>query len=465
MSLRRAFLVFAAGLGFLGLIGAGGLIVFTTALHRITANVENTVESVRITEEFEIELLSHRGTQDNLALVATEGRLRQHLADAARFVGSAQEQALLTRMRSELDAYIEASDRDAVAESFLALPRDRTASQFEALLASSGELVRTNVEQSRELRRLAAAWDRKANILGTAIIVILIGGLVALALFVRRAVFGPAVSIAAAVERYSKGERASRAPEHGAAEFRNIAFRFNDMASTIEHQREQQMTFLAGVAHDLRNPLSVLKLAGGLISPQRPLPPEGQIRESWARIRRQIERLERMVSDFLDTASIEAGTLELQVESADLTELARATIQLFEPTAPAHRLSLSAPRDAVLVACDPMRIEQVLNNLVSNAIKYSPRGGEVRVVIEHEDEAIVLTVRDEGVGISLEDLGHLFEAFRRTSTARASAKGVGLGLFVARRIVESHGGRLTVESAPGKGSTFRVEFPARPSLD
>jgi signal transduction histidine kinase len=172
-----------------------------------------------------------------------------------------------------------------------------------------------------------------------------------------------------------------------------------------------------------------------------------------------------MVFDFVDAARIEAGRLELQLETCDVREIARVPIDLFEPTAPAHRLSLVAPHEPVLVTCDPARIEQVLNNLLSNAIKYSPRGGRVTVAIEPRDDFVALSVTDEGVGISAEDRALIFEPFRRTGSSKESVPGVGLGLFIAKRIVESHGGRITVGSAPEKGSTFRVELPTRPRAE
>lgn len=463
LSLRRAFLGLATGLVVLGVIASGGLIMFTTALHRTTVDMETAVESVRIAEEFEIDLLSHRATEDGLARIATEGRLRQRLLDAARYVSSTQEEELLRRTTTELDAYIEAFHRASATQRELSALQAGSQPQFETVFASARELIQMNVEQSRALRRTAAAWDRSAKLLGTAIIALLLGGLLALGLFIRRAVFGPAVAIAEAVDRYSKGDRASRAPEEGAAEFRRIARRFNEMALTIERQREHQMAFLAGVAHDIRNPLSALKMAGAVISADKPLPPEDRIRQSYGRVQRQIGRLERMVLDFLDAARIEAGQLELQLEECDLREIAGATLELFEPTAPAHRLSLTAPRDPVMATCDPARLEQVLNNLVSNAIKYSPQGGPVAIVIESQHGAVVLTVTDEGLGMSAEDLEHIFEPFRRSSASMESVPGIGLGLFVARRIIESHGGQITVESALGRGSTFRVELPTHAS--
>jgi signal transduction histidine kinase len=206
-------------------------------------------------------------------------------------------------------------------------------------------------------------------------------------------------------------------------------------------------------------------MASALISPDKPLPPEDRIRQLVARVQRQTDRLERMVSDFLDAARIEAGTLELQMEECDARTIAHATVDLFEPTAPNHRLVLHAPDEKVRLTCDPARIEQVLNNLVSNAIKYSPRGGEVRVLVENREDVVAIAVSDEGVGISSEDRNHLFEPFRRGDASTGSIPGVGLGLFVAQKIVEAHGGRMIVTSELGRGSTFTLILPVKSRAD
>src|SRR5262249_39563657 len=124
-----------------------------------------------------------------------------------------------------------------------------------------------------------------------------------------------------------------------------------------------------------------------------------------------------------------------------------------------HALIVSAPDEPVRLRCDPMRIEQVLANLVNNAIKYSPPGGTVRVTVAPRPDAAVVSVADEGVGMSADELAHVFDPFRRGAGTSHAVPGTGLGLFVARRIVEAHDGGITVASAPGAGSTFTVRIP------
>jgi signal transduction histidine kinase len=233
------------------------------------------------------------------------------------------------------------------------------------------------------------------------------------------------------------------------------------MAQTLDRQRADQLAFLAGVAHDIRNPLGALKLATDMIPPDRPLPPEPRMRQLVTRIGRQIGRLERMAHDFLDASRIESGHLELRAEDCDARELVRVTLDLFEPAAASHQLEMSAPDEPVRVQCDPMRIEQVLTNLVNNAIKYSPPGGSVRVAIARRPDAVVISVADDGVGMSADEIDHVFDPFRRGGGAGHGVPGAGLGLFVARRIVEAHGGEIAVDSTPGAGSTFTVRLPVR----
>ncbi|MBK9265735.1 MAG: HAMP domain-containing histidine kinase [Polyangiaceae bacterium] len=466
MSLRRAFMVSAAAFASIALTAGVALIFFTSVLHRTASGIGNTVESIRIVEELEIELLAYRAMTEPLARVRNEGRLDRLIRNAGDHVSSPEEGELLANLERQTDEYTAAVRRAAASDrASISDIQESTQTEFDATFRLTRELINVNVDQGRALTNSAARADQWADWIGIGVLVFVVGGMGALAIWLRAAVYAPAVELARTIERYARGERTIRASDQGLAEFRLIARQFNDMASTIEGQREKQLAFLAGVVHDLRNPLSALKLASSFISPDKPLPTEERVRQSYSRVQRQVDRLERMTSDLLDAARIEAGILELQFDECDARSIAKATIDLFEPTAPAHRFVLHVPSEHIALQCDPARIEQVLNNLVSNAIKYSPRGGEVRLIVEQRDDSVVFSVSDEGVGMSKEDQAHLFEPFRRVGTSKETIPGVGLGLFVVRRIVEAHGGRITVESEFGRGSTFRVMLPAKPHAE
>jgi signal transduction histidine kinase len=261
------------------------------------------------------------------------------------------------------------------------------------------------------------------------------------------------------MRRFGAGDRSARAPENGPAELLVTARTFNEMAAALERQREAQLAFLGGIAHDLRNPLATLKLTAAVATmDERPLPPAAEIRTLFQRVDRQVVKLDRMVEDLLDAARVEAGRLSLELQRCDVRALVTEVVDQHRPAAPDHRIEVSLPADPVPVRCDPIRIEQVLANLVGNAIKYSPGGGRVRVGVTAEEGRATLSVTDQGLGIPFDEQGHIFEPFRR-GARHDGIPGMGLGLSVARRIVEAHGGALDVESAPGAGSVFRVRLP------
>jgi signal transduction histidine kinase len=168
-----------------------------------------------------------------------------------------------------------------------------------------------------------------------------------------------------------------------------------------------------------------------------------------------------MIDDILDAARIEAGELSLSVRDHDLKESIAGLVAVYAHGSRRHDIELRTPESPVVVVVDPLRIEQAVGNLVSNAIKYSPAGGKIEVELRVERAEAVITVRDRGLGIPPEELPHIFEPFRRGTDV---ATGAGLGLSVLHRIVTAHGGRVEVESEAGRGSTFRVRLPLRAPL-
>jgi signal transduction histidine kinase len=259
--------------------------------------------------------------------------------------------------------------------------------------------------------------------------------------------------------RFAGGDRAARVVPDGVQALRHSAESFNDMAASLERRHQELLTFLAGVAHDLRNPLAAMRMGVQFLDPEHREVPEEKARKTLELIGRQVTRLERMVGDFLDAARIESGHLELKLERQDVRAFAQEAVELYAASSMRHRIVFSAPETPVEVRCDGERIAQVVNNLVSNAIKYSPRGGDVLLSVSESHGEVIVSVTDSGIGISPADVQDIFEPFRRTGASRETAPGVGLGLSVARRIVEAHGGRIEVQSTVGVGSTFRLHLP------
>jgi signal transduction histidine kinase len=437
----------------LAVVGVGlaaALVVLTTSLHHGAYEIRSGAEGSRIGEEIELGLIALRDARDQAARDASEEFLHRQLSQADQYVGSSQERAVLATLSRKVDEYI-ATVNGANGDPLPA---------FQAAFAGTREWMRINAAQGRAVKVVETRWDRIALLASLVAISLIVLALAGLAWWMRRRVLIPAMELVGTIERYASGERAVRAPVDGAKELRTVAKQFNDMAATLERQRSGQLTFLAGVAHDLRNPLAALKLAVAMFPESRPLPPEPRVRVLLGRIGRQIVRIERMIYDLLDASSVEAGKLELVLEPVDMRDLVRATLDLFEPTLRTHELIVEMPETPVPVRCDPTRVEQVLCNLIGNAIKYSAEQSHVVITVRELPDEVTVAVTDEGPGLSPEDVAHVFEPFHRFGAVTELLPGIGLGLFVSRKIARAHGGDITVDTVPGIGATFTLRLPA-----
>ena len=271
-------------------------------------------------------------------------------------------------------------------------------------------------------------------------------------------VFRPVKLLAGSVDRFAAGDMTARAEVGGAEEIRRIAIAQNTMADALARTREDQLRYVATVVHDLRNPLAAVQLAVGYVTPKRPLPSEGRIREIFAMIGRQLRRLNSLVGDVLNAVQIEAGEIVLRKTICDLGQLAEESVSLFQSMSPYHQLELSCTGSTTLRA-DATRLEQVLNNLIGNAVKYSPHGSQVHVTVIGEDDWLSIAVSDEGPGISPSLQRQIFRPFSRGPSEHEEVEGIGLGLYVSKRILEAHGGSIEVSSSDGRGATFQATLP------
>jgi two-component system sensor histidine kinase/response regulator len=232
------------------------------------------------------------------------------------------------------------------------------------------------------------------------------------------------------------------------------------MAEEAVRVRDQ---FLSIASHELKTPLTTLKATIQLLDRQLRQPDldPDRLKAYGSRLRKELSRLEILVQDLLDASRIRQGQLELRPESVDLVQLAQQVLDRFDHVPerkPEHQLVLEVPK-AITGYWDPSRLDQVFTNLVSNALKYSPEGGEVRLSIHQSDSHALVAVSDRGIGMASDDQERLFQPFARSDDVRDSVAGVGLGLYITARIVEQHGGVIKVQSEPGNGSTFTVRLP------
>jgi two-component system OmpR family sensor kinase len=282
-----------------------------------------------------------------------------------------------------------------------------------------------------------------------------------------RRLTGPLARLRRVSGRFAGGELEVRAPRFGIVEVDELGQQFNVMADRLseslrllEADRDRLREFVADVSHELRTPIAALRTFTELQREDEV--DEAQRQEFLERSTQQISRLEWMSTNLLDLSRIDAGIFPLDVRPGDLREPVRAVVEAHAEQADRLGISLvfEVPSEPVMLRFDRERIVQLLSNLVGNALKFTPRGGEVVVDVAARDEEALIEVRDSGPGIPEADLPLVFDRFfRGTNVGDARASGSGLGLAIARSIVEMHGGSISVSSALGRGSTFTVRLP------
>ena len=229
----------------------------------------------------------------------------------------------------------------------------------------------------------------------------------------------------------------------------------------LERRREE---FISVVAHDLRNPIGTIGLTADLLA-MRLRDLEGAHRqravELLSHIKTGTRGLERMVRDLLDASRIETRMLALDLGDIDLAALARGVVDRIRASAPDHVMTLVAPEVLPKVQADPLRVEQILVNLLSNATKYADPNTEITVAVTAHPDELEIAVTNLGSGLSPDDIGKVFSRFYRSEQHARSIDGLGLGLYIAKGLVEAHGGRIWIESEVGRYATFRFTLPRR----
>jgi signal transduction histidine kinase len=270
-------------------------------------------------------------------------------------------------------------------------------------------------------------------------------------------------SILSALERVrsasselARGDLSARAPEDGPAELAELAASFNEMADNVEGLFDARRQLVAWASHDLRTPLASMQamleaLEDGLAPPDRYLPA----------MREQVRALGLLVDDLFELARIDAGAVTLELREAPLAGLVAAALRGLEAEAQARHVALSAHIDGdPPVFCAPDKVERVLFNLLTNALRHTPSDGSVAVVVESLGEEVCVSVEDSGEGIPSDAARRVFDRFWRGDRARSREKGgAGLGLAIARGLVEAQGGRIWAENRPEGGARISFTLP------
>ncbi len=275
----------------------------------------------------------------------------------------------------------------------------------------------------------------------------------------------PVARLAAVAERIALGSYGERVPVTGSDELAVLAAAFNDMAASLESAELRRRQLLSDLAHELRTPLATIE--GYLEGVRDGVVPASA--ETWAVLETESGRLRRLVDDLQRVSRAEERQLDLRVGPVTAAALVEAAVDAAEPAYASKGIQLETVVSDRLpkLAVDPDRIGEVLGNLLDNALRHTPPGGSVEVRADRHGDEVALTIADTGEGIAPEHLDRVFERFFRVDTSRTrNGGGSGIGLAIARALVEAHGGRIRAESdGPGAGSRFVVTLPTahRPS--
>jgi two-component system, OmpR family, sensor histidine kinase BaeS len=266
----------------------------------------------------------------------------------------------------------------------------------------------------------------------------------------------PVGDVIEAVGRVADGDLSTRVDERGPREARALARAFNTMTTRLEAGEEQRRRLLADVSHELRTPLSVVQ--GNLEALVDGVHPADEAH--LVAILDETKVLSRLVEDLRTLSLAESGALALHREAIDVGALVRETVDSFASQAEPAGVSLEAQVSSGLpqVDADPVRAREILSNLIANALRYTPSGGRVTVTAQPGDAAVAIDVRDTGEGIAPERIGRIFDRFYKSPESR----GAGLGLAIAKQLVEAHGGEISATSVLGKGADIRFTLPAEP---
>jgi signal transduction histidine kinase len=276
------------------------------------------------------------------------------------------------------------------------------------------------------------------------------------ALLVARGIARPVERLRTTSAALAGGDLGARAIESGPAELRQLAEATNEMAGRLEELFDARRQLVAWASHDLRTPIASLQamveaIEDGLATPADYLPA----------MREQVRALGMLVDDLFELARIDAGALTLELEETSLTGLVESTVRGLQPQATVRQIKLETRMDGdgLRVRCAPEKVERVLYNLVANALRHTPSDGSIAVLARPLERDVVVTVEDTGEGLPPDAASRVFERFWRADRSR-SRGGAGLGLAIARGLVEAQGGRIWAENRPGGGARISFTLPA-----
>ena len=287
-----------------------------------------------------------------------------------------------------------------------------------------------------------------------------------MSMFIIRSVTKPVEALREGIAHMSGGDFSARVAVKGKNEFAELAAAFNSMTERLEQLDKSRNQFVSNASHELKTPLSTMKILIETMLYQDVLD-QAMTKEFLSDINKEIDRLNRIVSDLLTLVNIDSGGMKLNAVQLDVHDLLLEQVKRLAPLARENGIELDcSAREALEINGDVVKLQQVIYNVIDNAIKYTPRGGEVHASLSRNGKRAIIRVSDTGIGIPAADLPHVFDRFYRVDKARSRATGgTGLGLSIVKQIVQLHGGNITAASEEGKGTTFTIELPLSAKKD
>ncbi|HEX5056873.1 MAG TPA: ATP-binding protein [Gammaproteobacteria bacterium] len=467
MKVRNAAFLFATLIFGLFVSMGISLIHMTNLLDREAKNIAAAGQSIDLAQELKSYLLIHNrniifyspdADTDIVASSRAEQTEIPHLLTALKkLANSPEEKEALDELEIEISSYFQKQHQLKVSDLAPVDQYTEIRGYVDRTHDVADKVIEINKSQMKQIIAMVDHQNRMADRIAffmATLSGLLLVGLLAM-MFINIA--HPLKVVAGTISKFGSGDPAVRAVPRGLHEIRQIASNFNSMARNLAEKQQEQLRFIAAIAHDLRNPLNSMSMASEVLV-RKSAPEDRKLANI---ILRQVKNLDRMVGDLLDTTRIESGHIDLNISSHNIGLLIDDCVKLHSSITELHRFETEIPEEPLFCECDRGRIAQVLNNLISNAVKYSPNGGVVTVKAWDDGQAITVSVSDQGIGIAAEEMDSIFRPFQRSKATRGTIPGIGLGLSASRHIIEAHGGRLNARGNPEGGATFFFTLPAQ----
>jgi len=366
------------------------------------------------------------------------------------YTTSQEEILLLTEIKQRFEKF------KMIAETESSIPIEKISALANDLLRNVSAFAEVNKKQMAETIKASKNLNTFIDLL-TLILILFVALLIFIgSLMLVNKIIKPIIALKNATEKIGKGDLSVRIPNISNDELGMLCTTFNEMTENISSLQQGRLNFIASVAHDLKNPLVVIGLAAHRVQKKIFNLPE---LSKWTTcIIEQIADLENLLNDLMDSLQIQIGKMKMHVTDLELSSLIHSLQQIHNETITTHQIVFEKEGECRING-DAMRLRRVFSNLISNAVKYSPSGSTILLKVKTSGNNAVITISDEGYGISGENVTKLFQPFERLDRTKEMVGGTGLGLFSAKMIVEVHGGTINIYSNVEKGATVEITLP------